>query len=109
MSDIKRLQEEILLNVFNPASQDCQTVRQDLQLGITLNPDLELIEQAMDIYALSIAEKVAVGFSEWIAEEHIEYLKVNTWIEWIHKGGYHTTAQLFALFKESEEYKEIIK
>jgi hypothetical protein len=43
--------EEMLMEVFNPSSQDCTTPEQDLQLGITLNPDLDKIIQAMKRYA----------------------------------------------------------
>lgn len=40
---------EILQEIFKPVSQDCQTPKQDLQLAITLNPDLELILKAMEM------------------------------------------------------------
>ena len=39
--------EEILSVVFDPCPQDCTTPTQDLQLAITLNPDLTQIKSAM--------------------------------------------------------------
>lgn len=39
--------EEILIKIFQPTSQDCSTPAQDLQLAITLNPDLNRIKNAM--------------------------------------------------------------
>lgn len=39
--------EEILAKIFEPTSQDCSTTKQDLQLAITLNPDLNRILEAM--------------------------------------------------------------
>ena len=41
--------EEILLDIFNPyPNDDSPTWREDLQLAITLNPSLELIEKAIN-------------------------------------------------------------
>jgi len=42
---------DILTRIFEPSPQQCQTPREDLQLAITLNPDLSKIEQAMEEYA----------------------------------------------------------
>lgn len=39
--------EEILAKIFEPTSQDCSTIKQDLQLAIILNPDLNRILEAM--------------------------------------------------------------
>lgn len=39
--------KEILVTIFEPSSQDCTTPIQDLQLAITLNPDLNKILRAM--------------------------------------------------------------
>lgn len=39
--------EEILSVIFKPDSRDCTTIAQDLQLAITLNPDLNRIKWAM--------------------------------------------------------------
>ncbi len=43
--------EEILNELFETVSQDCTTPKQDLQLAITLNPDLDKIVLAMERYA----------------------------------------------------------
>lgn len=39
--------EKILAKIFEPTSQDCSTTKQDLQLAITLNPDLNRILESM--------------------------------------------------------------
>lgn len=39
--------EEILTKVFEPSPQDCSTPSQDLQLAVTLNPDISRIKEAM--------------------------------------------------------------
>lgn len=38
---------EILQDIFDPVSLDCQTEKDDLQLAITLNPSIEKVLQAM--------------------------------------------------------------
>ncbi len=43
-----RSAEAILIEVFDPSGEDCQTCREDLQLAVTLNPSLELVEQAIN-------------------------------------------------------------
>ena len=58
--------EEVLLGIFNPSPQDGNTWRQDLQLAVTLNPSIELIEDAMDDYAKQ--------FSDLRLKQFIEYL-----------------------------------
>jgi len=40
---------EILQKIFEPTSFDCQTEKQDLQIAITLNPDLDRILEAMEM------------------------------------------------------------
>lgn len=40
---------KILQKVFEPTSFDCQTEKQDLQIAITLNPDLYKILEAMEM------------------------------------------------------------
>jgi hypothetical protein len=53
--------EGILIEVFDPSMQDCTTLRQDLQIAVTLNPDLEKIEEAMDLYAQQCIERYQAG------------------------------------------------
>lgn len=48
---------EILAEIFKPVSQDCQTTKQDLQLAIILNPDLDKILEAMDEYSSHILQQ----------------------------------------------------
>lgn len=43
---------KILTDIFQPTAQDCRSWRDDLQLAITLNPDLMKIEQAMEEYSV---------------------------------------------------------
>ena len=40
---------EILQKVFEPTGFDCQSEKEDLQIAITLNPDLSKIIEAMEI------------------------------------------------------------
>ena len=62
-----RTAEEILLDVFNPASMDCQTYREDLQLAITLNPTLGLIEKSINqAREEAINECAENAKSEWV-------------------------------------------
>lgn len=39
--------DEILIAIFEPVSQDCTTPVQDLQLAVTLNPNVDRIKDAM--------------------------------------------------------------
>ena len=39
---------EILQKVFEPTSFDCKSEKEDLQIAITLNPDLSKIIEAME-------------------------------------------------------------
>ena len=52
-----KTKEEILNEVFEPTSFDCSTETQDLQLAITLNPDLAKILQCMQSYASEQCQK----------------------------------------------------
>jgi len=63
---MKKTKEEILIKIFRPDAQDCQTPRQDLQLAITLSPELEMIEEAMEEY-----EKQENQTSEQISVERL--------------------------------------
>jgi len=40
---------EILSEIFEPTSFDCKTEMEDLQIAITLNPDLKKILRAMEL------------------------------------------------------------
>ena len=40
---------EILQKIFEPTGIDCQSEKHDLQIQITLNPDLDMILEAMEI------------------------------------------------------------
>lgn len=79
---------EILEEIFNPSSQDCQTPRQDLQLAITLNPDIARIEKAMEEYAAQFKDDTKErmfddGMMEVIGviQEHKENLSLKASIE----------------------------
>jgi hypothetical protein len=82
---------KILVDEFNPATEDGRTWDADLQLAITLNPDVDKIKNAMDRYmeecvieafkyvvknttGHSIDEKGNVEFKfkgEWISKEQL--------------------------------------
>ena len=64
MSERKINLEEILIEVFEPSPQNCQTPTQDLQLAITLNPDLNRIKEAMIEFGKRLLE---------LAAENLEY------------------------------------
>lgn len=59
MSERKINLEEILINVFEPSSQYCSTPLQDLQLAITLNPDVGMIKDAMIEFGKRLLELAA--------------------------------------------------
>lgn len=42
----------VLNEILEPTGQDCSTTEQDLQLALTLNPDLRVIQQAMRAYGI---------------------------------------------------------
>ena len=41
----------VLMNEWQPDSEDCRSFREDLRIAIVLNPSLEKIEAAMDEWA----------------------------------------------------------
>ena len=47
MSERKVNLEAILSEIFQPIPQECSSPTKDLQLAITLNPDLNIIKTAM--------------------------------------------------------------
>lgn len=49
---------EILIEVFNPDTYDCTTEKEDLQLAITLNPDLTRILLAMNLAQQEVMKNV---------------------------------------------------
>jgi len=51
--------EEILTKVFEPSPQDCSTPSQDLQLAVTLNPDISRIKEAMKEACKQVLELAA--------------------------------------------------
>ncbi|MFA5394944.1 MAG: hypothetical protein WC346_02885 [Methanogenium sp.] len=60
---------DILTRIFEPSPQQCQTPREDVQLAITLNPDLSKIEQAMEEYAQQpLTEETEEGLTNWVGE-----------------------------------------
>ena len=59
MTERKINLEEILINVFEPSSQYCSTPLQDLQLAITLNPDVGMIKDAMIEFGKRLLELAA--------------------------------------------------
>jgi len=67
---------KVLLDIFEPISQDCQTWRDDLQLALTLNPDLEKVEKAMDEWG----KQQSIAFARWIGENGYAYIGDN----WYH-------------------------
>jgi hypothetical protein len=84
---------EILQEVFEPTPQDCQTPLQDLQLAITLNPDIPKIIESMHLFAaqfknwISVYEKLppnkleVIGYDSITKEQyHVVYLhESKTW------------------------------
>ncbi len=61
---MKTEHQKILVELFNPISQDCQTVEQDLQLSITLNPDIKLITKAMELAEQSMQAEIE-SLKDW--------------------------------------------
>lgn len=59
MSERKINLEEILWSIFDPDVNDCTTEREDLQLEITLNPDLDRIKMAMIKFGEQLLELAA--------------------------------------------------
>ena len=78
---------EILSEIFKPTSFDCKTEMEDLQIAITLNPDLRKILRCMEIAqeqvklcniplvsnneALDLCDGVA--FANYIEKKWLEY------------------------------------
>ena len=60
--------EEILVKTFEPSLQLCSTITQDLQLAITLNPNLNKIKEAMKETAKQALE---------LAAENVEIEELN--------------------------------
>jgi hypothetical protein len=56
---------KILMDEFNPATEDGRTWDADLQLAITLNPDITKIKKAMDEHA----KQVCLEFIEYMVKE----------------------------------------
>jgi hypothetical protein len=64
--------EEILVNVLNPVSHDCKTVKQDIHLALVFNPNVddiyaamrEACNQAIDLAAeVQAAQYTEAGFT----------------------------------------------
>lgn len=92
--------QEILEKVFSPSAQDCTTPKEDLQLAITLNPDLNKFLQAMEEYAaqpkwISVEERLpnelveVMVYPEWNEIPVQAYLKNGVW-----KGSVETTEMM---------------
>lgn len=62
------LREKILIEEFEPVSESCRSVTEDLRIAIVLNPSLEKIKNAMDIYF----EKRAKDLLQWMADNEVE-------------------------------------
>ena len=58
--------DDILCSVFEPMSTDDKIFRSDIQLAITLNPDLKKVERCMDEWANIKSKEVAIGFAEYL-------------------------------------------
>lgn len=54
--------DDILCSVFETMSTDDKIFRSDIQLAITLNPDLKKVERCMDEWA----KEVAIAFAEYL-------------------------------------------
>ena len=74
MSEKKINLEEILWNIFDSDVNDCTTEREDLQLEITLNPDLDRIKMAMIKFGEQLLE---------LASENTDTKEI-----WISTGDY---------------------
>ena len=67
--------QEALIQIFQPDGVDFQTVRDDLRLAIVLNPTLENIEQAMELYASAKLTKAIGALEDCI--NSLEYAAYN--------------------------------
>lgn len=59
---------EILNEIFEPVAEDCRTWKDDLQLAITLNPDIDKVLEAMKEIA-TIAYAAGSEYGAWMAHE----------------------------------------
>ena len=61
--------EIILWDVFDPSPQDCTTTTQDIQLALTLNPDLNRIKTAMMESCRQVLKLAAKNARGWDVDE----------------------------------------
>jgi hypothetical protein len=87
---------KILMDEFNPATEDGREWDEDLRLAITLNPDVDKIKNAMDEH---MRECVLLAF-EFVAHETTghSYNKTKNELEFKYKGEWISKEQLFENF-----------
>lgn len=86
---------KILIGEFNPESENCRTYDADLQLAITLNPDLYKIKNAMDSY---MKVSVLEAFEYIVKNTTGHSIDENGKVQFKFKGEWITTKQLFENF-----------
>lgn len=86
---------EILCREFDPVFHDCTTIKEDLQLAITLNPDIDKINNAMD----ENGRRLCLELLEYMANNNVRItynVKMQPIFEY--KGEWITAEQLFENF-----------
>lgn len=86
---------DILCKEFDPVSEDCRTMRGDLQLAITLNPSIDKIINAMD----ENGKQMCLDLLEYIAKNLVSATMYNDHTPiFLFKGQWITKEQLFENF-----------
>lgn len=87
--------EEILHKEFDTQSSDCRTWAEDIQLAITLNPDVKKIKNAMDEHA----KQMSLEFLQFALQNmHGHSVDAAGNVEIKYNGEWITTEQLFLNF-----------
>lgn len=87
--------EEILLKEFDVQSEDCQTWAEDIQLAVTLNPDVNKIKNAMD----ENGRVMCLDLLEFIAKNEVECtIDKYGFVRFYHDGRMLTKEELFDYF-----------
>jgi hypothetical protein len=91
---------EILNKIFEPTSFDCKTEFEDLQIAITLNPNLNKILCAMQEYAAQFQADnadLAIKFADWINKNDYEKIHGDRWCKKF-MSFTHTTQELYDIY-----------
>jgi hypothetical protein len=97
INEIMDKREEILYKEFDAISEDCRTRKEDIQLAITLNPDVDKIINAMD----ENGKQMCIDLLEYMAKNRVicgSYSSIDSPFLFEFKGQIISKEQLFQNF-----------